>query len=372
MGIKLIDFCKGHDLQILNGRIKGDQTGSFTFYDTQQGASTIDMAVASDSIQPMIKSLLVQHQTEISKHCKIVVRIKNLKESSKISTIKDDYPWIPTSKKYIWEDHSGESLGRTLSSRELAAEREEVTQYLDAGLVEQASNKLTELYTKAADIVLRVKKPRRPDKHPYKHKQKPKKWFDAECRNLKNICRRLAITKRQNPTDAETRQRHSMALKEYKQVCTRKKLEFERNQINELDRMLSDDHSEFWKKWKTYGDSYNNSKTPNVDGGRWEKYFKKLYDDNASTNTLPPLQPQAADLSRLNALFTMAELLDAIGKLKNKKAAGMDKLTSEFLKASPEAILDLILRLLNKMYTKHHEVLFGTGFAAQDSPAQDS
>ena len=41
MGNELIDFCKGHDLQILNGRTIGDQTGSFTFYDTQQGASTI-------------------------------------------------------------------------------------------------------------------------------------------------------------------------------------------------------------------------------------------------------------------------------------------------------------------------------------------
>ena len=49
----------------------------------------------------------------------------------------------------------------------------------------------------------------------------------------------------------------------------------------------------------------------------------------------------------------MEELLNAICKMKNKKAAGMDKLTSEFLKASPESIHKLILRLLNIMYTQH-------------------
>ena len=106
--------------------------------------------------------------------------------------------------------------------------------------------------------------------------------------------------------------------------------EFEIDQINELDQMLSEDHSEFWKKWKTYGDSYNSTKTPNVDGERWEKYFKKLYDDTHSPDNLPPIQPVTADLSKLNAPFTMEELLSAILKSKNKKAAGMDKLTSEF------------------------------------------
>ena len=157
----------------------------------------------------------------------------------------------------------------------------------------------------------------------------------------------------QNPIDTENRKNHSMALKEYKHLCARKKYEFERDQINELDQMLSEDHSEFWKKWKTYGDSYNSTKTPNVDGERWEKYFKKLYDDTTSTNNLPPLQPVTADLSKLNAPFTMEELLSAIFKLKNKKAAGMDRLTSEFFKASPEPTHRLILRLLNTIYTVH-------------------
>ena len=354
MGNKLIDMCKANDLQILNGRTLGDRTGSFTFFDQSQGASTIDLAIASDTLQPMIKSLLIQHQTEISKHCKIVLRIKNLKESvAQEGKSKDNYPWIPTGKKYLWQDHSAENLARALTSPEVAQLTEELEQFLDAGLIEQASNKMDELYTKAADCALQVRKPKKTFSHPYKHKQKPKRWFDEECRTRKNMCRKYAIRKKQNPADTVARESHSIALKEYKQLCAKKKHEFEQRQINELDQMLNEDHTEFWKKWKSFGDTYR-SERQNMDGERWEKYFKELYQDK-SKHPLPPLvNPPQADLSQLNAPFTIEELLYAIyKKLKNKKAAGLDKLISEFFKASPEAIHLLLLRLINIMYTNH-------------------
>ena len=47
----------------------------------------------------------------------------------------------------------------------------------------------------------------------------------------------------------------------------------------------------------------------------------------------------------------MKELVDTIKSLKNKKAAGLDKITAEFLKASPERILKILLQLLNTIFT---------------------
>ena len=160
MGTKLIDMCKAHDLQILNGRTFGDRTGSFTYFDRIQGASAIDVAIASDSMQPMIKSFLVQHQTEVSQHCKIITRIKNLKENiAEEAKSNVNYPWTPVPQKYIWQEHSAEQLARTLTSPELRVVTEELDQLLEAGLVEQASYKMDELYTKAADIALQVRPP---------------------------------------------------------------------------------------------------------------------------------------------------------------------------------------------------------------------
>ena len=56
MGEKLLDLCRGHDLQLLNGRMNGDTHGAFTFYDTREGASAIDIAVTSDPLYPLIRS----------------------------------------------------------------------------------------------------------------------------------------------------------------------------------------------------------------------------------------------------------------------------------------------------------------------------
>ena len=43
-GKLLIDFCKCHDLCILNGRVRGDSLGNFTFH-CSQGSSTVDYMI---------------------------------------------------------------------------------------------------------------------------------------------------------------------------------------------------------------------------------------------------------------------------------------------------------------------------------------
>ena len=351
MGIKLLDLCKAHDLQILNGRVMGDRKGSFTFHDTQQGASTIDVGIVSDSLFHQLASFVVLPQSDTSKHCKIVTRIKNMKaDISKAET--KEYPWIPTTKNYKWKTDSEDKLSKALSSILVIDDIAECNQYLDAGLVEPAAKKLAEIYTKAADATLEQK----PEKlfgsnHPFKHKQKPKKWYDRECRHLKTISRKLAIQKQQDPTNTDLRLRHTKALKEYKALCSKRKAHFEQSQIQKLDEMLSKDPIEFWKEWKSFGDSYPANNLSNADGLRWERYFSNLF-DNADHSPPPPIispngRPISINTSRLNSPFTLKELTDAIKKLKNKKAAGLDKLTSEFLKASPVRVQRLLLRLLN-------------------------
>ena len=191
--------------------------------------------------------------------------------------------------------------------------------------------------------------------HPFKHKKTPKKWYDKECRDLKNICRRLAISKQQNHTDIDIRKHHSIALKEYKKLCNTKKMIFEQSQIRRLEE-LSENPTEFWKNWKSFGDTYNSINTPmNADGKKWETYFRKLYRNTGSNRVPPiPLQQQDIDINNtLNIPFLMKELNEIINKLKNKKAAGLDRILVEFLKASPEATRALLLRLLNIIYTSN-------------------
>ena len=111
MGKKLLHLCKSHNLQLLNGRASGDQHGAFTFFDSEEGASAIDVSIASDYLVPLVKSFLVHRQDELSKHCKITVRLMNMKSS--INTIKPknkDYQWIPAPRQLYLERRSGRRL----------------------------------------------------------------------------------------------------------------------------------------------------------------------------------------------------------------------------------------------------------------------
>ena len=70
-GKKLINLCKAFDLQILNGRNKGDLYGNFTHFNKHKGASLVDVSVISDNFIQEIKHFFVLPQNELSEHCKI-------------------------------------------------------------------------------------------------------------------------------------------------------------------------------------------------------------------------------------------------------------------------------------------------------------
>ena len=178
--------------------------------------------MTSDPLYSLIRSFNVCRQDEFSKHCKIITRIKNLRADLPTQNDnKDDYPWTPVCKNYKWNEEYSLNFTRTLLSTELADKVQECAQYLDSGLVEPAAGKIEEIFTKTADLVPEEARDTR-TRHPFKHKQKPKKWYNKECRDLKDIVRKKAISKQQNPTDINTRREHSEALKEYKKLCITK------------------------------------------------------------------------------------------------------------------------------------------------------
>ena len=350
MGQKLLNFCKAHDLQIVNGRTPGDEEGQLTFYDTQTGASAIDLAIVSDPIKPQIKSFIVCRQNEYSQHCKIVTRLKNIKNLP-TKTKEKDYKWIPIDKKYVWADESLTKFRAELQSTNLQHYVHDCEQYLEAKLVEGAAGKLEGLFSTAADNVLEAKTfaQRRPTKHPFKHKAKKKKWFDVECTAARNTVRKLAGEKHSMPNDLLTRSKHSEALRKYKGICRQKKASFEFKQIEEISTLLKEPMT-FWKKWKYMGDTQANQTFPdNIDGEKWEKYFGNLYTNKIKDEYDKPKKISQQDQNpALNTPFTMEEIDKAIDKkLHWGKAAGYDKNINEFLKAAPRCIRKVILKLMN-------------------------
>ena len=71
-GIKLLNLCKGFELQVANGRFTGDFCGNFTYHNKNKGASTVDLTIISDNLFPLTDDLRVLPQTEFSDHCQII------------------------------------------------------------------------------------------------------------------------------------------------------------------------------------------------------------------------------------------------------------------------------------------------------------
>ena len=80
---------------------------------------------------------------------------------------------------------------------------------------------------------------------------------------------------------------------------------------------------------------------------QWENYFKKLYNSATTSEETFPKQKGGVERNGLEVPFTMPELKQVIYNLKNKKSAGMDRIKNEFLKCSPQNILQLILDTMN-------------------------
>ena len=352
MGQKLVEFCKGYDLQILNGRTTGDSTGSFSFYDSKQGASAIDLAIASDPIIKRVKTFTVNNPSDYSLHCKIELRLDNVLLPPEELEQEVKYPWIELGDKYIWRDDSEEKFKEALKNPNVRKLAEECNQYIDAGLVELASDKIIAMYIEAAKLSLETKTTKKQDNYgKFKHKKKWKKWFDHDCREQKKVTRRLAILKHQQPTDLHLRVAHNEELKKYKKLCNIKKNQYEQQQIERMSD-LALDPNEFWKHWKQFDDNVKTGETTQVDGKKWERYFTKLYDDPSRPELKPNSPPSdQTNCNPIDAKYTIEELDNTVDKLKKNKAAGKDKLLSEFLKASPENTRKLLLRMINLIYS---------------------
>ena len=352
MGRQLIEFCQGHDLQILNGRSIGDPFGSFSFYDKKQGASAIDLAIASDPIIKKVKSFTVNNPVDYTSHCKIELRLDNILSLPEEDEEEKNYTWIELGDKYVWKDDSETKFQHALQKPAVQKLANECKQYIEAGLIEPASEKLIAMYLEAAKLSLDSKRnKKKTSETAYKHKKKWKKWFDNDCREQKNKTRRLAILKHKHPQDLALRTTHNEELKKYKKLCNKKKNEYEQKQIEKLSE-LTLDPGEFWKHWKHFDDNVNSEENKQVNGKKWERYFTKLYDDPSRPNLEPNDPPSdQTNCNPINAKYSLEELNETVDKLKTKKASGKDKLLAEFLKASPESTRELVLKMINLIYS---------------------
>ena len=114
---------------------------------------------------------------------------------------------------------------------------------------------------------------------------------------------------------------------------------------------------EFWRKRKNV--SRPNLQVNNISIDGWYNHFKKLleesYGDSGEDNNDDFILSDnllEEDLIVLDRPITKEEVLFAINKLKNGKAAGPDKLISEIFKFAQNYIVDFLVKLFNVLFDK--------------------
>lgn len=106
-GKELVHLCRALGLYMLNGRIRGDSLGRFT-YCSALGASVVDYAI-TDMDPSSFNAFTVRQQTPLSDHNQINVYLKwshqpkqTATESSKLYPVHRTYRWAPDSaEKFI-------------------------------------------------------------------------------------------------------------------------------------------------------------------------------------------------------------------------------------------------------------------------------
>ena len=342
IGEKIIQLCKSYDMQIGNGRTKGDFMGNYTHHNKNTGQSTIDLALISDNLYPFIDDFKVLPQTVYSDHCKIVLTVKNLKP---IEQKKVNYKWLQYKADYKWDENSPEKYKTALGSPKVIQLIEKCKHQIETSQIQEAGIALQNIFIQVANVSLERKEAK--EKRNNKKTKTKKKWFDKECSQFKKLANKAASLKHKHPWNNQLRENHRKMLKDFKKLCRTKKYEFWKNEIKDLDNLRNE--SNFWKKWKFFGEDIkvSNQFPENLDGQIWENHFKLLFKKiDGDIDTLMKKENLPIDQT-LNSKFKLDELKLTIKGLKNNKATGTDRIANEFLKLAPDNLLKIYLDYIN-------------------------
>lgn len=166
---------------------------------------------------------------------------------------------------------------------------------------------------------------------------------------LKNKGRRIKNKKAKKIHSALLSNKH----KEYKKFINKKENSFRIN-IGKKLRELKSTYSKGY--WSLLGNDSKPHRENNISLGDFKDHFQKLnqiYRDVQSdfnpAQMLKPAQnfPHNFDLQQLNRDFTTTDIQRLIKKLKNGKSPGSDNIIAEYLKNSPETLVETLTNLFN-------------------------
>ncbi len=342
-GRQLLDMCIDTNLLILNGRVAGDEHGQLTCL-ANGGGSLVDYFIASPALLAQVEDLHVNTDAHVAgcKDCHSDHRPLRLRLNLDRDTPADE-PMQPETQVdsvdlqcFKYDPEKVTDYCNTLAANLLTTSMQTA-----AGLDSIAALQHC-ICSTAAQVYGR--KTSKVGKDHFKHQP----WFDADCKADK---RRLRKYLKIHP---DTRVGDKMK-KEYKRLLKTKRAAYEKVQADRLCHLAKVNPAAFWKCYRKRESTANN-----ITAEGWLSAFKALVGQQFDSSGEPgqPQQeddagvgsanPSPCECSELNADITLAEIAEAVKKLKRNKAAGLDGIKAEFIIDAYDTLAPHLLRIFNQ------------------------
>ena len=345
LGQRLLQLCREQSMIILNGRLPGDQHGSYTFHaDGRQGRSAIDYCIASpelvfmpDGVVKCDSFMHVWQRDECPKrpdggnfdHVPVLLAV-GIDDSGMMPETKPD---SHAHESYRWRDDAqGEYVNILRNSMTVD---EHFQKMCDASL---SVDDLEAEFTKAIRVAVhelhnKVGKIIRNNAPPTYNTAPKNSWYSAACKEARQRVRRAENLFGRGSEESLVQQRV------YKRVKRDAKRAWVKKDMCIMRDAAHHDPKRFWR-------TYNGGKKPGplTDIEPWTSYFTKLYGLATQGQPNPalakdvamlfpePSEQQIKQAACLNDVVTGDEIHAVLTELKRGKSPGVDGISAEFLK----------------------------------------
>jgi hypothetical protein len=349
----LLNICKSSGLRILNGRTLGDLSGKFTCH-KWNGSSQVDYGIAHYSLIPLIQYFKIHdHLNHLSDHCKLSLRL-NIAHSA----VSDDTKLYPLPTRLKWSEQSLSDFKEELLNEEA---QKKIQDFLEAPYTSQDIDSLVaninEILVTAAETATG-----KPDiKHIAKNRSKKpkrirhKKWFDLDCKSAKDLLNTLGKKLVRDPKNTRLREHFFKFRKEYKGLLKHKARQFKSNLLSAMETMVDQNPQQYWKLMEELKNiNSNGAPTVGISPEDLIEHYtallhKPTMSDPVLTESIKTLSSEPF-FAEIDFLITKDEITSKIRSLKSGKAPGLDRISSEMLKASVTTMAPLYTKLFNSIY----------------------
>ena len=346
-GRTLIEMCTTYGLTSLTGLKEKNFRSKFTFIG-HRGSSIVDHFIASIDFIENIKDFITIDRVE-SNHLPITVKLqKNIMD---LNLVEEDSREPFT--KIKWQEAKVQESQNIMGKKEtenLLKKAEENISSIDESI--HFFNQFME----------KVNKPMTQTVSHHNKKKEKNVWFDKECytskKEAKNSLRKLNKINRVKNTRAydESKQEYLTKKLEYNKLIKEKKKVYKKETQEKLINSRNDS-KKFWDMIKSI--NFKKIRLPKIDIKEWKDYFYKLLNPTTilnQNNNERESQPQnqEREIEELDRDISDLEIQQAIDKLKNGKAAGIDGMSPELLKLTKPVISKYLRGLFNEIYSKSY------------------